>query len=378
MGYSQTEVSGNISSYTKWTKANSPYLIIDDLTIFGGVTLEIESGVTVNSNSDKKIFVYGSLLCSGTENDSIYLDSCRINAEYDTRQSIDLDFCVVTNSSLFLYNDYCENTIIKNCRFYNNNTVIYNSIPNNQMYVDSCVFQNNGICIHYKGSSVSNSVFSGNEIGINYANDIDLIKNCEFINNSDVAIRIDAGNVENNIIENNNIGINTLLSNATIKNNTITNNRIGVENNAISLSFSNNIICNNIDLNFKHTYPGIIDIPNNCWCQSNIDTIKANNSDGVDIEPIKMDCISGTDINELFTESIDIKIYPTNVNSYLHFETKELKNITLDIIDCIGMNVLSYGLKSKNETLDVSFLEKGIYFIVIQNYNGAFKFVKIN
>jgi len=59
VGYSQTEVSGNISSDTKWTKANSPYLILDDLTIFGGVTLEIESGVTVNSNSGKRFLFMG-------------------------------------------------------------------------------------------------------------------------------------------------------------------------------------------------------------------------------------------------------------------------------------------------------------------------------
>jgi len=245
------------------------------------------------------------------------------------------------------------------------------------MYVDSCVFQNNGICIYYKGTSVTNSTFSGNEIGINYANDIDLIKNCEFLNNSDVAIRIDDGNVENNIIVNNNIGINTLLSNATIKNNTIKYNIIGVHNNAISLDFSNNHICDNNEFNFKHTYPGIINIPNNCWCESNIDSIKANNSDGVDIEPISIDCISETDINKLFAENIDIKIYPTFVNRFLHFNSKNLKNSKFDIIDCIGMKVLSYELKSNNEIIDVSFLNKGIYFIVIHNYNRTFKFVKI-
>jgi hypothetical protein len=378
IGYSQTEVSGNISGDTKWIKAHSPYLIKDDLKIFGGVTLEIESGVTVNSNSGKTIFAYGTLLCTGTANDSIFLNSCRINAEFDNRQSIKLNYCVVTNSNLFLYNDYCENTIIKNCRFYNNSTVIYNSIPYNQMYVDSCVFQNNGICIYYAGTSVTNSTFSGNEIGINYANDIDLIKNCEFINNSDVAIRIDNGNIENNLIINNNIGINTLLSNAIIKNNTIKHNNIGVQNNAIRLDFSNNQICNNNEFNFKHTYPGIIDIPNNCWCDSNIDAIKANNSDGVDIEPISTDCINETDVKELFAENIDINIYPTFVNNFLHFDSKNLKNGKFDIIDCIGKKVLFYELKSNNEIIDVSFLYNGIYFIVFHNYNRTFKFVKIN
>ena len=42
-----TDVSGNISSNTTWSLANSPYIVTGHILVPSGVTLTIEAGVTV-------------------------------------------------------------------------------------------------------------------------------------------------------------------------------------------------------------------------------------------------------------------------------------------------------------------------------------------
>lgn len=46
--HSQTIISGGIYSNTTWTKANSPYIITNNIVIFSGVALTIEPGVKIN------------------------------------------------------------------------------------------------------------------------------------------------------------------------------------------------------------------------------------------------------------------------------------------------------------------------------------------
>ncbi|MEG8948172.1 hypothetical protein, partial [Rosettibacter firmus] len=44
----QTNISGNISANTTWTKSGSPYILTGNVWVIGGATLTIESGVQVN------------------------------------------------------------------------------------------------------------------------------------------------------------------------------------------------------------------------------------------------------------------------------------------------------------------------------------------
>ena len=57
-----TDVSGNISSNTTWSLANSPYVVTGNILVASGVTLTIEAGVTVKFSLDKymKILVHPS------------------------------------------------------------------------------------------------------------------------------------------------------------------------------------------------------------------------------------------------------------------------------------------------------------------------------
>ena len=65
-----TTVSGTIGSST-WTKANSPYRVIDAITVPSGSTLTIEPGVDVLFDADVHIVVNGALRAIGTSTDSI-------------------------------------------------------------------------------------------------------------------------------------------------------------------------------------------------------------------------------------------------------------------------------------------------------------------
>lgn len=56
-----TDVSGTISSNTTWDVANSPYIVTSSITINHGITLTIQSGVTVKFNSSQYLYAYGKL-----------------------------------------------------------------------------------------------------------------------------------------------------------------------------------------------------------------------------------------------------------------------------------------------------------------------------
>ena len=69
-----TEVSGTVSG--QWTRAASPYLVINDTTIETGQTLEIEAGVTVLfRDSDDDLFINGTLRVNGTEGSPVRFSS---------------------------------------------------------------------------------------------------------------------------------------------------------------------------------------------------------------------------------------------------------------------------------------------------------------
>src|SRR5438552_11050984 len=68
----QTNVSGGIYTDTTWTLANSPYIVVDTVVVFPGVTLTIQPGVTVKFADHKRIEIrQANLISEGTITDSI-------------------------------------------------------------------------------------------------------------------------------------------------------------------------------------------------------------------------------------------------------------------------------------------------------------------
>ncbi|MGE5327889.1 MAG: DUF6531 domain-containing protein, partial [Deltaproteobacteria bacterium] len=66
-----TNVSGTISQDTTWTSANSPYIVVGDVTVAQGVTLTVEPGVVVKVQPSRSISVSGILDTIGTSENPI-------------------------------------------------------------------------------------------------------------------------------------------------------------------------------------------------------------------------------------------------------------------------------------------------------------------
>ncbi|MEX2188999.1 MAG: lamin tail domain-containing protein [Pirellulales bacterium] len=66
-----TDVSGAIAANTTWTRANSPYNVVGDVTVQAAATLKIEPGVVMNFSASTGITVSGRLVAEGTAFDRI-------------------------------------------------------------------------------------------------------------------------------------------------------------------------------------------------------------------------------------------------------------------------------------------------------------------
>ncbi|RLD59396.1 MAG: hypothetical protein DRJ05_06495, partial [Bacteroidetes bacterium] len=66
MAYSQTNVSGTISSNTTWNMAGSPYIVTGNLTLAGTYTLTIDAGVEVRFDNSRSFYVYGDVNATTT------------------------------------------------------------------------------------------------------------------------------------------------------------------------------------------------------------------------------------------------------------------------------------------------------------------------
>lgn len=73
--WADTEVSGNITADTTWTKANSPYVISSTVQVLEGVTLTIEPDVQVRFNQDTYLSIDGKLIARGFADNPIMFTS---------------------------------------------------------------------------------------------------------------------------------------------------------------------------------------------------------------------------------------------------------------------------------------------------------------
>jgi len=60
-----TYVDGPISVNTTWAAADSPFIVVDSVTVEAGATLTVEPGVVVRANADRAINVVGQLVAIG-------------------------------------------------------------------------------------------------------------------------------------------------------------------------------------------------------------------------------------------------------------------------------------------------------------------------
>ncbi|MFA5803444.1 MAG: FISUMP domain-containing protein [Melioribacteraceae bacterium] len=165
--WSQTNVSGIISSNTTWTLAGSPYIVTNSVIVDSTSTLIIEAGVVVKFNAAKGIKIDGTLIALGTATQNILFTS-----NVASPQPGDWTYLFFTNSSKDAITDadnnyisgsvlqysqieysgaslnraiYCDNStpLIKNCLVKSNlGTAIYAINPNNIKILNSVLRDN--------------------------------------------------------------------------------------------------------------------------------------------------------------------------------------------------------------------------------------------
>jgi hypothetical protein len=74
----QTQVNGIITQDTTWTKTNSPYTFSGNVLVNKGVTLTVQSGVTVNLDG-YYLMVNGTLMLKGNSTDKVNVNGGSIN-----------------------------------------------------------------------------------------------------------------------------------------------------------------------------------------------------------------------------------------------------------------------------------------------------------
>ena len=273
-------IGGNISTDTTWTKANSPYIVSDDVFVKPGVLLSIEPGVEVMFMSGSGLFIAGTLRAMGTPSKLIrfasYAESptpgdwggiiVQGEAEMGQNGKATLQYCIITEGKYGIgssgngYGGMNPSATISNSMLSNNVVGIsFGNYPggNFSLYViNSIISQNEGTGIGFGGSNCSlenNNISDNKGTGINLIYQIHTgtitIKNNYISGNKGDGVTGNIGstkiaNIENNrIIGNHEYGI--YCFGATIKNNHIMGNNGGVvgddlivENNYIFSNFA--------------------------------------------------------------------------------------------------------------------------------------------
>ncbi|MFA7156901.1 MAG: right-handed parallel beta-helix repeat-containing protein [Bacilli bacterium] len=283
--YAETEVSGNISTDTIFTSANSPYIVTGTIQVLEGVKLTIEPGVIIKFNEDAGLSIGGELVAVGSQDSMIKFTSSQSNLPsspdslWKGIKFVDASIDAQTdNQGLYLSGSIIEYCIIEyagsNSRveapiyitesspFIKNNTITNNSNGNGysgggiNILSGSPVIENN---------TITNNITGSRGGGIYIDQSFPIIKNNTITNNSASAdgggifIISGAPIIKNNIITGNSTdsadggGIFIMYGTPIIKNNTITNNStaskgggIYINNYEPSIDIENNTITNNI------------------------------------------------------------------------------------------------------------------------------------
>ncbi len=190
--FSQTSVSGVISSNTTWTKAASPYLITGNTQINSGAVLTVEPGAKIIFQGDFYLKAFGNIIAIGNSVDSVYFEtnspSVKIGKGIYIRSS--------ATSILDVNYNYQSGSIFKYCSFKNFARAIY--LYESGLVIENSNFINNSIAFEPRSNlqtKISNNKFTNNEYGLfTYGEDYSTGDNVACIQN----ILIDGNNFSEN------------------------------------------------------------------------------------------------------------------------------------------------------------------------------------
>ena len=134
------EVSGTIAADQTWTAAQSPYSVVDDLTVNEGISLTIEPGVAVEIGGGRSIIVQGELIARGTEAEPIRFTHAQSSARTQHWGSIVFEDSS-TDAVFQDLDDYVSGSIVEWAVLETATNALW--IIGAAPYVHRCTFQNN-------------------------------------------------------------------------------------------------------------------------------------------------------------------------------------------------------------------------------------------
>jgi len=161
-----TQVGGIINSNTTWTLENSPYILVDDITVAKGATLTIEPGVEVNFDL-WSLIIEGTLIAKGNESHRIKLQSSekplrshwpRIGfSESSTQWNETTETgCIIEYAEIDIIN-YQYETIRGGFPKISNSIIFNYAIDAAAIYVNGGLISNNTIVGGYRGIATERS-----------------------------------------------------------------------------------------------------------------------------------------------------------------------------------------------------------------------------
>ncbi|MDX9914131.1 MAG: hypothetical protein RBS77_06145 [Candidatus Moranbacteria bacterium] len=295
----ETEISENIISDEIWTVENSPYHLMDTISVYPGATLTIEPGVVVKANAEKYLQIAGTIIARGNANNLVVFTSYDNNGWGGIRfidSAIDAqlgeDYSYISGS-IIEYADI-EKSVWDCIRIEGSSPFISNSSIHN------CA---NGIFLY-------NMNQSGTSNAVIYKNIISNIPTGNGVQQTNKNTDTGLVKIINNEINNTGIGIVSMNGRGPqIKDNIITNSDGG-----ISLQFSDNFLVEN----------NIVDIPSTSQntaiginiASGSVGTIQYNNlSNNANTQPSNSALnIHGSDVDVRFNTITASSNYTIRIN----------------------------------------------------------------
>ena len=152
-----TDVGGIIYTDTTWTLSDSPYDMIDRVTVADNVTLTIEPGVVVNAISNDKYFeVWGYLNAIGTDTSFITLNG--VKTEPRTSDAvINIQFAVINGGGPFYFCSFGSSFSLRDSKIYNLNKI--QAKCGTDSYIERNIFVGCGEIYFVDGVQIRNNVF---------------------------------------------------------------------------------------------------------------------------------------------------------------------------------------------------------------------------
>jgi len=214
-----TYVEGTITQDTIWTLIDSPFIIINNVTVPFGVILTIEPGVEVRFGENFSLNVMGKLMAQGTKDRMIKFISNRPAEEAEAGDWNAINFIQSRGAQLaYCTIKYAVNGIIvENSSLEISNCEIIENLENGVKIVGNCslTIENSKIMLNKNGVTpvllnvnssrqvtLDNNVISSNQYGIYINEEVENfhVVNCDFMSN-DVGIYI-SGKTELEIMHN--------------------------------------------------------------------------------------------------------------------------------------------------------------------------------